>query len=98
MKFKSLALLAVVALLCLAAAQLVAPPATEAAPKLYKVGFISHMTGDAAVYGQSMKNGTEIALDAINAAGGIKGVPVEVIYEDDRLSPADAQTAFLKLV
>ena len=45
-----------------------------------------------------MKKGTELALDAINAAGGIGGVPVEVIYEDDRLSPADAQTAFLKLV
>jgi len=44
------------------------------------------------------ENGTELAVEEINAAGGIGGVPVEVIYEDDRLSPADAQTALLKLV
>ncbi len=69
-----------------------------AKPKTYKVGLINHLTGDAAAYGQSMKKGTEIALDEINAAGGIKGVKVEVIYEDDRLSAADARTAFLKLV
>jgi branched-chain amino acid transport system substrate-binding protein len=69
-----------------------------AKPKMYKVGLINHLTGDAAVYGQSMKKGTEVALDEINAAGGINGVSVEVIYEDDRLSAADARTAFLKLV
>ena len=98
MKCKNLASIAVAAILCIAAVQLTVPPAVDASPKVYKVGFISHLTGDAAVYGQSMKNGTEIALDAINSAGGIKGVPVEVVYEDDRLSAADAQTAFLKLV
>ena len=98
MKPKTLASLAIAVILCLATIQLVAPPTAEGAPKVCKVGFISHLTGDAAVYGQSMKNGTELALDVINSAGGIGGVPVEVIYEDDRLSPADAQTAFLKLV
>lgn len=67
-------------------------------PASYKIGFINHLTGDAAVYGQSMKNGTELAIEEINAAGGVNGVPLEVIYEDDRLSPADAQTALLKLV
>ncbi len=98
MRSRTWALLAAAVILSMAAAQLMTPPAAQAAPKVYKVGFISHLTGDAAVYGQSMKNGTEIALDVINSAGGIKGVPVEVVYEDDRLSPADAQTAFLKLV
>jgi branched-chain amino acid transport system substrate-binding protein len=67
-------------------------------PDTYKVGFVNHLTGDAAVYGQSMKNGTELALDKINGAGGVNGVPIEVIYEDDRLDPATAQTALLKLV
>jgi branched-chain amino acid transport system substrate-binding protein len=66
--------------------------------EVYRIGFINHLTGDAAVYGQSMKKGTEVALDEINAAGGINGVPVEVVYEDDRFSAADARTAFLKLV
>ena len=45
-----------------------------------------------------MKKGTELALDVINGAGGIGGTKVEVIFEDDRLNAADAQTAFLKLV
>ena len=66
-------------------------------PEVIKVGLINHLTGDAAAYGQSMKKGTEVALKEINDAGGIMGHPVEVIYEDDRLSAADAQTAFLKL-
>lgn len=79
------------------------PPAptvapTVAKPASYKIGFINHLTGDAAVYGQSMKKGTEVALDEINGAGGINGTKLEVVYEDDRLQAADAQTAFLKLV
>jgi branched-chain amino acid transport system substrate-binding protein len=73
-------------------------PAPEAKPSLYKVGLVNHLTGDAAAYGQSMKKGAELALDVINGAGGLGGVPVEVIFEDDRLNAADAQTAFLKLV
>jgi branched-chain amino acid transport system substrate-binding protein len=73
-------------------------PAPETKPSVYKVGLVNHLTGDAAAYGQSMKKGTELALDVLNGAGGIGGVPVEVIFEDDRLNAADAQTAFLKLV
>ena len=72
-------------------------PQPAAKPDVYKVGFINHLTGDAAAYGQSMKKGTELALDVLNGAGGIGGTKVEVIYEDDRLNAADAQTAFLKL-
>ena len=65
--------------------------------KTVKVGFINHLTGDAAVYGQSMQKGTEIAIEEINAAWAKKGMKLEVVFEDDRLAAADAQTAFLKL-
>ncbi|HEX9118556.1 MAG TPA: ABC transporter substrate-binding protein, partial [Anaerolineae bacterium] len=75
-----------------------AAPAAGAKPAAYKVGLVNHLTGDAAAYGQSMKKGTDLALDVINGKGGVGGVPLQVIYEDDRLSAADAQTAFLKLV
>jgi branched-chain amino acid transport system substrate-binding protein len=111
---KALLMLAVIAVLALAACaappaapapaaaptQAPAPTAQPAAakPDVYKVGLINHLTGDAAAYGQSMKKGAELALDVINGAGGIGGTKVEVIYEDDRLNAADAQTAFLKLV
>jgi branched-chain amino acid transport system substrate-binding protein len=112
--YKALLMLAVIATLALAACtppppapapaaaptQAAAPTAEPAAakPAVYKVGFVNHLTGDAAAYGQSMKKGTELALDVINGAGGVGGTKVEVIFEDDRLNAADAQTAFLKLV
>ena len=64
----------------------------------WKFGFVNHLTGDMAPYGQSLKKGTELAVDQLNAAGGINGHPVEVIYEDDRGQAADAITAFTKLV
>ncbi len=92
---RSLFTAAFVLSLLLAACQPAAGPAAQ--PTSYKVGLINHLTGDAAAYGQSMKKGTEVALDVINGGGGINGVPVEVVFEDDRLSAADAQTAFLKL-
>ena len=66
--------------------------------KTITVGFVNHLTGDAAVYGQSMKKGTELALDEVNAAWAKKGMKLAVVFEDDRLAAADAQTAFLKLV
>ncbi|MEW6265636.1 MAG: ABC transporter substrate-binding protein [Thermodesulfobacteriota bacterium] len=69
-----------------------------AAGEPYKVGFVNHLTGDMGPYGQSLKKGTELAVEQINAAGGIKGHPIEVIYEDDRGQAADAITAFTKLV
>jgi branched-chain amino acid transport system substrate-binding protein len=78
-------------------ALVVAAPA-GAQLKTVKIGFINHLTGDAAVYGQSMKKGTELALDEINAAWAKRGMKLEVVFEDDRLAAADAQTAFLKLV
>jgi branched-chain amino acid transport system substrate-binding protein len=100
---KLLALLAVAVLVasCAPATPTPAPQATQPAAatqppagQVCTVGFINHLTGDAAVYGQSMKKGVELALDKINA----NGEKIRVIFEDDRLSAADAQTAFLKLV
>jgi len=73
-------------------------PTMVKAAEPYKIGFINHLTGDMAPYGQSLKKGTELAVDEINAAGGINGHPIEVIYEDDRGQAADAITAFTKLV
>ena len=80
-----------------ALALLVAAPAA-AQTKAVKIGFVNHLTGDAAVYGQSMQKGTELALDEVNAAWAKKKMKLEVVFEDDRLAAADAQTAFLKLV
>ena len=48
-----------------------------------KIGGIGPLTGGAAVYGQAVKNAAELAVDEINAAGGINGMTIEFKYEDD---------------
>ncbi|MEN9405658.1 MAG: hypothetical protein RLY47_617 [Candidatus Parcubacteria bacterium] len=69
---------------------------TETGP--IKVGFIAPLTGDAAVYGEPIRNVTKIAVDEINAAGGIDGRMLEVIYEDGKCNGSDAVSAAQKLI
>lgn len=63
-----------------------------------KIGFINHLTGEAATYGQSMKKGTDLALAEVNAAGGVNGRKIEVIFEDDKLDNNQAVAAARKLI
>jgi branched-chain amino acid transport system substrate-binding protein len=58
-----------------------------------KIGFIAPLTGDAASIGESMRNAVMIAVDEVNAAGGINGRPVEMIYEDGKCGTAAADAA-----
>ena len=62
------------------------------------IGFIGALTGDAASYGNPMRNGVEMAVDEINAAGGINGRELRVIYEDGKCVTKDAVEAAYKLV
>lgn len=71
--------------------------ATEAKPTEYTIGFSGPLTGDGAYYGEASKEGIDLALDEINKAGGVNGIPLKVVYEDDRNNTADAQTVLLKL-
>ena len=48
-----------------------------------KIGGIGPLTGDAALYGNAVKYGAELAVKEINAAGGINGYEVEYKMEDD---------------
>lgn len=63
-----------------------------------RLGALIPLTGPSAATGQDMKNGYELARKQINAAGGVNGRPIEVIYEDDRNDPATAVASFNKLV
>ena len=54
-----------------------------AAAGTWRIGGIGPTTGGAAVYGQAVQNGAQIAVDEINAAGGINGVMIEYTFEDD---------------
>ena len=48
-----------------------------------KIGGIGPVTGAAAVYGLAVKNGAQIAVDEINADGGINGYQIEFNFQDD---------------
>lgn len=63
-----------------------------------KIGVITALTGSQAAFGQAHKNGYAIALDEINAKGGILGKKVELDYYDDQSKPDQAVQGVSKLV
>ena len=63
----------------------------------WKIGGIGPITGGAAVYGLSCKNAQQIAVDEINAAGGINGYPVEIQFEDDEHDAEKSVNAYNSL-
>ncbi|MEI8135251.1 MAG: ABC transporter substrate-binding protein [bacterium] len=62
------------------------------------IGEYASMTGQTATFGQSSHNGTVLAVDDINAAGGINGKQIKLISEDDQSKAEDAVSAVQKLL
>jgi branched-chain amino acid transport system substrate-binding protein len=62
-----------------------------------KIGFIGPMTGDYANYGTLMSQAVRLAVDERNAAGGVKGINVEVVVEDSEGTVEKGQAAIEKL-
>src|SRR5215210_3614387 len=62
------------------------------------VGYYGDLTGRTSNFGQSTKNGVEMAADEINKAGGINGRQVEILSEDDEGRPEKAATVVTKLI
>lgn len=71
-----------------AAALALTPMASFAADPI-KIGEINHYKRMAA-FAEPYKNGIELALEEINAAGGVLGRPLEFIYRDDQGKPSEA--------
>ena len=63
-----------------------------------KIGGIFPLSGSVAVYGTECRNGVEMAINEINAAGGVNGKMLELIAEDDEGSPEKSVNAYKKLV
>lgn len=63
-----------------------------------KIGAVLPFSGGVELYGIQAKLGLDLATKEINAAGGILGRPLEVIYEDDQTDPAVAVKATRKLI
>lgn len=62
-----------------------------------KIGVVGPRTGPAAATGKAFEEGIAIALDHINAKGGVLGKKLEVIFEDTGGVPEKAASAFEKL-
>jgi branched-chain amino acid transport system substrate-binding protein len=63
-----------------------------------KIGVAEALSGGAAQYGISIRNGFQLAVDEINAAGGINGNKIELVIEDEQGKKDEAINAFKKLI
>ena len=63
----------------------------------FKIGATGPITGGAAIYGNAVKNGIQIAVDEINAAGGIGGYQIDYNFQDDEHDAEKAVNAYNNL-
>ena len=71
--------------------------AAEADGAAFKIGGIGPTTGAAAIYGTAVMNGAQIAVDEINAAGGINGYQIAYKFEDDQHDAEKSVNAYNSL-
>ncbi len=63
-----------------------------------RVGFAGELTGTQADLGVHGRDGAQLAIDTLNAAGGINGRPIELIVRDDLGTPEGARAADRELI
>ncbi len=66
-------------------------------PDTFRIGVMESLTGAGETYGTVALQSKQMALDEINAAGGIDGRLLEFVVEDSKCSAQDAITAYNKL-
>ena len=64
--------------------------------KLY-IGMALPLTGESAMYGETVRDGVQFAVDEINEAGGIGGKQIELVIEDDKGNTSEAAMVAQKL-
>jgi len=65
---------------------------------MFKVGEFASLTGKEATFGQMSHHGTQLAIEEVNAAGGVLGKKVQLIYEDDQSKAGEPATVVKKLI
>jgi len=63
-----------------------------------KIAVIAPMSGDVATFGQSTKEGAELAIKEWNAKGGVLGKKIEMVVADGRCDPQEARNAANKVI
>lgn len=71
--------------------------APAAAGQAIKIGAIDPLSGPFAAYGEPVRDGMLLAVEEINASGGVNGRKLELLLEDDGGEPKNAVSAFTKL-
>lgn len=62
------------------------------------LGATGPLTGDASSYGISVQQGAQLAVEEINAAGGVNGLQIDFVMKDDKADAAEAATAYDQLM
>ena len=63
----------------------------------FKIGVMESLTGPGETYGTVANQSKQMAVDEINAAGGINGKMIELVVEDSKCNAQDSITAYNKL-
>ncbi|MBP8995650.1 MAG: ABC transporter substrate-binding protein [Synergistaceae bacterium] len=71
--------------------------AAAAAEDVIKIGHLAALTGDWAAYGQTEVNSAKLAVEEINAKGGVLGKKLQLVPYDFRTRPEDAVNAFRRM-
>ena len=82
----------------LATLALVATTLRSAEPAPIKIGEFASLTGKEAAFGQSSHKGTLLAVEEINAAGGVLGRKIQLITEDNQSKAGESATIAKKLI
>ena len=64
----------------------------------FVIGVSGPLTGGAAMYGQAVANSAQIAVDEINAAGGLNGIKFKLIATDDKHDAANVATNYSSML
>jgi branched-chain amino acid transport system substrate-binding protein len=76
----------------------VAPGITAQEENPVRIGVVTSETGSQARFGEAQLRGYDLALEAINSAGGVLGRPVELVIMDDTSEPETAQLMVERLI
>jgi branched-chain amino acid transport system substrate-binding protein len=85
----------IVAVVSVAAVSFMAPAIAQ---ETIKVGLVAALSGQSAKSGEAITRGLTIAIDEINAAGGVLGKKIELIRRDDESNPAKGLLAAREIV
>lgn len=86
------------ALIALLAAVLIITGCGKREPEVTKIGAVLPLSGDISEYGKRCRDGIDLAVQEINASGGVKGKQISIVYEDDKGIPRDGVSALQKLI